>query len=81
MPPTVDPVMAVIGLITQLKTIFRHIASFMSGMTRPSRLLAVSASAIAAARSCSSTQGIAGHGVFDDAGARSTAPTCGSPAA
>ena len=48
MPPTSVPVIAVIGLITQLKISFRQISVLMSADTRPSRPAAVSIAAIAA---------------------------------
>ena len=55
MPPTSVPVIAVIGLITQLKISFRQISVLMSGETRPSSPHAVSSAAMAALRGPSSS--------------------------
>ena len=50
MPPTSEPMIDVIGLMTQLKISFRQISVLMAGDTRPSSPDAVSRSAIAALR-------------------------------
>ena len=47
MPPTSDPTIDVIGLMTQLKISFRQISVLMAGDTRPSSPDAVRRSATA----------------------------------